>query len=59
MISPGTGSAEQGGALVGGLARDAFEVRDGERRSHGSSPRRVPVSLCVLLDVSDSMYGHD
>jgi len=47
------------GALVSGLARDAFEVfEDGEPQVITQfTNERVPVSLCVLLDVSDSMYG--
>lgn len=47
------------GALVSGLARDAFDVfEDGEPQVITQfTNERVPVSLCVLLDVSDSMYG--
>jgi Ca-activated chloride channel family protein len=46
-------------ALVSGLDRDAFEVfEDGEPQTITQfTNERVPVSLCVLLDVSDSMYG--
>lgn len=47
------------GQLVTGLPRDAFEVyEDGDRQSISQfTNERVPVSLAVLLDVSDSMYG--
>ncbi len=47
------------GRLVTGLPRDAFEVfEDGERQTIAQfTNERVPVSLAVLLDVSDSMYG--
>jgi len=47
------------GALVSGLDRDAFELfEDGEPQTITQfTNERVPVSLCVLLDVSDSMYG--
>jgi Ca-activated chloride channel homolog len=47
------------GRLVKGLARDAFEVyEDGQRQPVTQfTSERVPVSLGVLLDVSDSMYG--
>jgi Ca-activated chloride channel family protein len=47
------------GRLVTGLTRDAFEVfEDGVRQpiTHFTN-ERVPVSLAVLLDVSDSMFG--
>jgi Ca-activated chloride channel family protein len=50
---------DQDGRLVTGLARDAFEVfEDGVRQpiTHFTN-ERVPVSLAVLLDVSDSMFG--
>ncbi len=47
------------GHLVTGLPRDAFEVfEDGERQTIAQfTNERVPVSLAVLLDVSDSMFG--
>jgi len=47
------------GALVSGLDRDAFEVfEDGEPQTITQfTNERVPISLCVLLDFSDSMYG--
>lgn len=47
------------GKLITGLPRDAFEVfEDGERQAITQfTNERVPVSLAVLLDVSDSMYG--
>lgn len=47
------------GQLVIGLPREAFDVfEDGERQAitHFTS-ERVPVSLVILLDVSDSMFG--
>ena len=47
------------GRLVTGLPRDAFEVfEDGERQTITQFTHdRVPVSLGVLLDMSDSMFG--
>ena len=47
------------GRLVTGLPRDAFEVyEDGSRQIITQFTwERVPISLGVLLDVSDSMYG--
>jgi Ca-activated chloride channel family protein len=47
------------GHLVTGLPREAFEIfEDGERQAITQfTNERVPVSLAVLLDVSDSMYG--
>ncbi len=47
------------GHLVTGLARDAFEVyEDTERQTITQfTNERVPISLGVLLDVSDSMFG--
>jgi Ca-activated chloride channel family protein len=47
------------GQLVTGLEREAFDVfEDGERQTitHFTN-ERVPVSLAILIDVSDSMYG--
>jgi Ca-activated chloride channel homolog len=50
---------DKNGALVTGLPQDAFDVfEDGEPQVITQfTNERVPVSLCVLLDVSDSMYG--
>ena len=47
------------GQLVTGLPREAFEIyEDGERQPIAQfTNERVPVSLAVLLDVSDSMFG--
>jgi Ca-activated chloride channel family protein len=47
------------GRLVTGLGREAFEVReDGElQRVTQFTNERVPISLGVLLDTSDSMFG--
>ena len=47
------------GRLVTGLSRDAFELfEDGERQTITQfTNERVPVSLGVLLDISDSMFG--
>jgi len=47
------------GRLVPGLGRDAFHVlEDGvEQRIVQFSAERVPVSLGLAVDVSDSMYG--
>ena len=47
------------GRLVTGLSRDAFELyEDGERQAITQfTNERVPVSLGVLLDTSDSMFG--
>lgn len=47
------------GHLVGDLPQEAFEVfDDGERQQVTQFTReRVPVSLGVLLDISDSMFG--
>ena len=50
---------DKNGALVTGLPREAFDVfEDGEKQEITQfTNERVPVSLCVLLDISDSMYG--
>jgi VWFA-related protein len=50
---------DRNGALVTGLPSDAFDVyEDGELQPITLfTNERVPVSLGVLLDVSDSMYG--
>jgi Ca-activated chloride channel homolog len=47
------------GRLVTGLQRDAFEVfEDGVRQEVTQfTGERVPVSVALLLDISDSMYG--
>src|SRR5215467_6453414 len=47
------------GHLVSDLSQDAFQVfDDGERQQITQFTReRVPVSLGVLLDISDSMFG--
>ena len=47
------------GHLVTGLPRDAFEIyEDGEKQTIAQfTNERVPISLAVLLDVSDSMFG--
>lgn len=50
---------DRDGRLVPGLPREAFEVyEDGELQAvtHFTN-ERVPLSLAILLDVSDSMYG--
>jgi Ca-activated chloride channel family protein len=49
----------QGGGLVTGLSKDAFEIyEDGVRQSITQfTSERVPISVAVLLDVSDSMFG--
>jgi Ca-activated chloride channel family protein len=50
---------DRNGALVTGLPREAFDVyEDGNLQPIALfTNERVPVSLAVLLDVSDSMYG--
>jgi Ca-activated chloride channel family protein len=50
---------DQDGRLVTGLSREAFEIyEDGVRQEITQfTNERVPVSLVVLLDMSDSMYG--
>jgi Ca-activated chloride channel family protein len=47
------------GKLVTGLTRDAFDVyEDGVRQQVTQfTSERVPVSLALLLDISDSMFG--
>ena len=47
------------GHLVNGLTRDDFDIyEDGEKQELSQfTNERVPVSLGVLLDISDSMYG--
>ena len=50
---------DKNGTLVTGLTQDAFDVfEDGQRQTITQfTNERVPISLDVLLDVSDSMYG--
>src|SRR6188474_240021 len=50
---------DKDGGLVTGLSQDAFELfEDGERQSIVQfTNERVPISVAVLLDVSDSMFG--
>jgi Ca-activated chloride channel family protein len=59
LISVTATVIDRDGHLVTGLPRDAFEVyEDGERQVITQfTNERVPVSLAVLLDVSDSMFG--
>ena len=59
LISVTATVIDRDGHLVTGLPREAFEVyEDGERQTITQfTNERVPVSLAVLLDVSDSMYG--
>ena len=47
------------GHLVTDLPRESFDVfEDGELQNVTQfSNQRVPISLAILLDVSDSMYG--
>ena len=47
------------GRLIAGLTRDDFQVYENGQRVRVTqfSDRRVPVSLGLLLDVSDSMFG--
>jgi Ca-activated chloride channel family protein len=50
---------DKDGRLITGLDRDAFDLfEDGDRQTITQFTReRVPVSLGLLLDVSDSMFG--
>ena len=59
LISVTATVVDHDGRLVPGLPKDAFELyEDGERQAVAQFTNdRVPVSLAVLLDVSDSMYG--
>ena len=59
LISVTATVIDKDGHLVTGLPREAFEVfEDGERQAIAQfTNERVPVSLVVLLDVSDSMFG--
>jgi Ca-activated chloride channel family protein len=59
LISVTATVLDTNGRLVTGLPREAFEIyEDGERQPIAQfTNERVPVSLAVLLDVSDSMFG--
>jgi Ca-activated chloride channel family protein len=59
LISVTATVLDRDGHLVSGLPREAFEVyEDSERQTITQfTNERVPVSLAVLLDVSDSMLG--
>ena len=59
LIGVAASVVNQEGGLVTGLSRDAFEVyEDGARQTITQfTSERVPVSVAVLLDVSDSMFG--
>jgi VWFA-related protein len=50
---------DAGGHLVTGLSQESFEIfEDGERQTIAQfTNERVPISLGVLLDTSDSMFG--
>ena len=59
LISITATVTDREGHLITGLSSDAFEIyEDGERQGLTQFTRqRVPVSLGVLLDTSDSMFG--
>lgn len=59
LISVTATVVDREGHLVSGLPMDAFEIyEEGERQTIAQfTNERVPVSLAVLLDVSDSMFG--
>jgi Ca-activated chloride channel family protein len=59
LISVTATVVDRDGRLVTGLSKDAFELyEDGERQKITQfTSERVPISLAVLLDVSDSMFG--
>jgi Ca-activated chloride channel family protein len=59
LISVTATVIDRDGNLVTGLSKDAFEIfEEGERQTITQfTNERVPVSLVVLLDVSDSMFG--
>jgi Ca-activated chloride channel family protein len=59
LISVTATVVDQEGRLVTGLSKDAFEMyEDGEpQRITQFTSERVPISVAVLLDVSDSMFG--
>ena len=59
LISVTATVIDRDGHLVTGLPAEAFEIyEEGERQKISQfTNERVPVSLAVLLDVSDSMFG--
>ena len=59
LISVTATVVDRDGHLVTGLPIEAFEIfEEGERQTITQfTNERVPVSLAVLLDVSDSMFG--
>jgi Ca-activated chloride channel family protein len=59
LISATATVIDRDGHLITGLPREAFQIfEDGEPQVISQfTNERVPVSLAVLLDVSDSMYG--
>jgi len=59
LISVTATVVDKDGQLVTGLPAEAFEIfEEGERQMITQfTSERVPVSLAVLLDVSDSMFG--
>jgi VWFA-related protein len=59
LISVTATVVDKDGRLVTGLPIEAFEIfEEGERQTITQfTSERVPVSLVVLLDVSDSMFG--
>jgi Ca-activated chloride channel family protein len=59
LISVTATVVDHDGRLVTGLSKDAFEVyEDGEpQKITQFTNERVPISVAVLLDVSDSMFG--
>ncbi len=59
LISVTATVVDSEGHLVSGLPVEAFEIfEEGERQTITQfTNERVPVSLAVLLDVSDSMFG--
>jgi VWFA-related protein len=59
LISVTATVIDKDGHLVTGLPAEAFEIfEQGERQTISQfTNERVPVSLAVLLDVSDSMFG--
>ena len=59
LISVTATVIDREGRLITGLPREAFEIyEDGDQQAITQfTNERVPVSLAVLLDVSDSMYG--
>jgi VWFA-related protein len=59
LVSVAATVIDEGGRPVPGLPIDAFELfEDGDRQPITQfTNERVPISLAVLLDVSDSMFG--